>query len=117
MRYSYDRHKRRPEMRACLPLLVPILALAACGQESRQTSSSDLKTYNAEEAPPMDAQMAPPSAPSDQAERMAPPGISVTAAPGVAFNYRYGFSLPAERVSSVQEQHAQLCEKIGIAQC
>jgi len=105
-------------MRACLPLLVPILALAACSQESRQTSSQDLKTYDAEEAPPMDAQMPSPSIPRESAERIAaPPGIGVTAAPGVAFNYRYGFSLPAERVSAIQEQHAQLCEKIGIAQC
>src|SRR5687767_7772001 len=117
MRYSYVPHKRRPEMRARLPLLVPILALAACGQESHQTSSQDLKTYDAAEAPAMDVQMAPAPPPSEQAERLSPPGISVTAAPGVAFNYRYGFSLPAERVSAVQEQHAQLCEKIGIAQC
>lgn len=106
-------------MRACLPLLVPILALAACGQESRQQSSSDLKTYNADEAPAMDVQVppAPPPAMPQSVERTSAPGIGVTAAPGVAFNYRYGFSLPAERVSAVQEQHAQLCEKIGIAQC
>ncbi|HEY5721426.1 MAG TPA: hypothetical protein VIT45_03800 [Allosphingosinicella sp.] len=104
-------------MRA-LPLLVPILALAACSQESRQQSSSDLQTYNADESPAMDAQM-PPSPPEAvrSAERTVAPGIGVTAAPGVAFNYRYGFSLPAEQVSGVQEKHAQLCEKIGIAQC
>src|SRR5688572_21514614 len=117
MRYSYVPQMRRPRMRA-LPLLVPILALAACGQESRQTSSQDLKTYDAEETVSMDAQMPPPAAPSrSSAERMSAPGIGVTAAPGVAFNYRYGFSLPAEQVSGVQEKHAQLCEKIGIAQC
>ena len=105
-------------MRA-LPLLVPILALAACSQESRQQSSSDLKTYDAEEsAPAMDVQTPPPPPEAVRsAERAVAPGIGVTAAPGVAFNYRYGFSLPAERVSAVQEQHAQLCEKIGIAQC
>jgi hypothetical protein len=103
-------------MRACLPLLVPILALAACGQESRQTSSQDLKTYNVDEAPPSDAAMAPAMR-EVASERLSAPGISVTAAPGVAFNYRYGFSLPAEQVSGVQEKHAQLCEKIGIAQC
>ena len=40
-----------------------------------------------------------------------PPGIGVTAAPGVAFNYRYGFRLPAERVGEVQEQHAQPARK------
>ena len=104
-------------MRACLPLLVPFLALAACGQESRETSSQDMRTMDVDEAPAMDVQAPPPSMPSGSAERLSAPGISVTAAPGVAFNYRYGFSLPAEQVSGVQEQHAQLCEKIGIAQC
>jgi hypothetical protein len=35
---------------------------------------------------------------------MAAPGIAPTAAPGVAFNYKYAFRLPAERISGVQEQ-------------
>jgi hypothetical protein len=47
----------------------------------------------------------------------APAGIAPTAAPGVAFNYKYAFRLPAERISSVQEEHAQACEKLGIARC
>jgi hypothetical protein len=64
----------------------------------------------------MDEPMAPAMRES-AGERTSAPGIGVTAAPGVAFNYRYGFSLPAEQVSGVQEKHAQLCEKIGIAQC
>jgi hypothetical protein len=47
----------------------------------------------------------------------APAGIAPTAAPGVAFNYKYAFRLPAERISAVQEQHAQACEKLGLARC
>jgi hypothetical protein len=92
-----------------------LAVLAACSQEpNRQSTQSDLKTYDAEESvavapPPMDSRM-PRSATSA-------PGIGVTAAPGVAFNYQYGFSLPSERVAAVQEQHALACEKIGIAQC
>jgi hypothetical protein len=46
-----------------------------------------------------------------------PPSISPTAAPGVAFNYRYAFRLPGERVAAVQEQHAQTCEKLGLDRC
>ena len=103
-------------MRA-LPLLVPILALAACSQEAREQASSEPQAYSVEEAPPADMQMPAPAMRESAAERKSPPGINVTAAPGVAFNYRYGFSLPAEQVSGVQEKHAQLCEKIGIAQC
>ena len=107
-------------MRSFLPLatlpLAALLLLTACGQEQaqRSESSADLTTFNAAEAPPMDVQM--PAA-ERRADRTATPSIAVTAAPGVAFNYQYGFSLPAERVAAVQEQHAQLCEKIGIAQC
>jgi hypothetical protein len=47
----------------------------------------------------------------------APGGIAPTAAPGVAFNYKYAFRLPAERISAVQEEHAQACEKLGLARC
>jgi len=47
----------------------------------------------------------------------APGGIAPTAAPGVAFNYKYAFRLTAERISAVQEEHAQACEKLGLARC
>src|ERR1044072_6278435 len=45
------------------------------------------------------------------------PNVAVTAAPGVAFHYRYAFRLPVDRVQSVQEQHAQACEKLTVARC
>lgn len=45
------------------------------------------------------------------------PGIAVTAAPGVAFNYRYGFRLPPRAIAAVQEAHASTCEKLGITRC
>jgi hypothetical protein len=45
------------------------------------------------------------------------PGIAVTAAPGVAFTYRYAFRLPAEKLAGAQEAHAQACEKLGVAHC
>jgi hypothetical protein len=43
--------------------------------------------------------------------------VSVSAAPGVAFAYRYGFRLPADRIAGAQEQHAQACEKLGLSRC
>ena len=51
------------------------------------------------------------------AESSAGPGVTPTAAPGVAFNYSYAFRLPAERIAGVQEEHAQACEKLGLAHC
>lgn len=48
---------------------------------------------------------------------MVAPGISPTAAPGVAFSYRYAFVLPDTAIAAVQEQHASACEKLGPTQC
>ena len=45
------------------------------------------------------------------------PDVALSTAPDVAFNYRYAFRLPAERVSAVQEEHAQACERLGLNRC
>ena len=58
----------------------------------------------------------PPPPPASPAS-LAAPGISVSAAPGVAFNYRYAFRLPGPRIAATQEAHAQMCEKLGLARC
>ena len=55
--------------------------------------------------------------PTESAADVAAPGVDVTAAPGVAFDYRYAFRLPANKISAVQEAHAQACEKLGIDKC
>jgi len=65
-----------------------------------------------------DQQREPPAAKSfDVEESATAPGVDVTAAPGVAFDYRYAFRLPGNRISQVQEAHAQACEKLGIDRC
>lgn len=46
-----------------------------------------------------------------------PPNISLSAAPGVAFNFAYDFNVPDERISATQEAHASGCEKLGLARC
>lgn len=53
----------------------------------------------------------------DVAEEARAPGVAVTAAPGVAFNYRYAFRLPPLRIAAAQEAHAAACERLGIARC
>jgi len=45
------------------------------------------------------------------------PSISPTAAPGVAFNYRYAFRMPDVQIAGVQEVHAAACETLGISRC
>jgi hypothetical protein len=49
--------------------------------------------------------------------RQAGPDVAPTAAPGVAFNYRYAFRLPAGRIAAVQERHAATCEQLGVRRC
>jgi hypothetical protein len=105
-------------MRKTLSFLAILLATAGCGggdNEQRQ-SSTDLKTYDVNEPPPADPAMVEASG-SDRSSNYAPPGISPTAAPGVAFNYRYAFRLQAARISAVQERHAAACEKLGLDRC
>jgi hypothetical protein len=46
-----------------------------------------------------------------------PPNISPSAAPGVAFDYGYEFSLADDRIAATQEAHAAACEKLGLARC
>ncbi len=45
------------------------------------------------------------------------PGLTTSAAPGVAFDYRYDFTLPAKAISGVQRQHATACERLGPTRC
>jgi len=56
------------------------------------------------------------SRPRDEDQPSAP-DVPVTAAPGVAFAYRYAFALPTDRLSVVQEAHARACEALGVARC
>lgn len=108
-------------MRRFVPLTALLLATAACGgggrEQETRTTSQDLQTFDvAEEA---SAPNAPPPPPPPVASSQANggPSIGPTAAPGIAFNYRYAFRLPGERISAVQEQHAAACEKLGLDRC
>lgn len=80
---------RRPAI-----ILLPV-ALAACGQAQQGAGES--------------------AAAEDMAD--AAPGVSVTAAPGVAFAYAYSFRLPPASIARTQEAHAQACERLGVARC
>jgi hypothetical protein len=82
--------------------LAGLVLLAAC-------SRADQHDRTGQEVTASDANSA--------SEGTAAPGITPTAAPGVAFNYKYAFRLPAGRIAAVQEEHAQACEKLGLAHC
>ena len=89
-------------------ILVPTLLLAACsgsGEESQNTTAIDVQ----EELPVAEA--------TADASAMKAPGIPASAAPNLAFEYRYAFKLPDDKIGAVQEEHAEACEVLGSARC
>jgi hypothetical protein len=90
-------------MRKALGLLL-LFTAAGCSQAPNREATAPSSSQNSADI-------------ADSAASSVGPNIAVTAAPGVAFHYAYGFRLPVDRVQSVQEQHAQACEKLGIARC
>lgn len=102
-------------MRRLLPLSILLLA-ASCGSPD-QGAREDMASYDvAQNATEATEEMAADS-PATSRAPSAGPNVSVTAAPGVAFNYRYAFRLAGDRIAAVQEQHARTCEQLGIARC
>jgi hypothetical protein len=99
-------------MRYVLMATVGVASLALAGCSKTQTSSSNDDSFGASPAA-----MPRAEAPAMRESADVAPGIAVTAAPGVAFTYRYAFRLPAEKLAGAQESHAQACEKLGVARC
>ena len=106
-------------MRRSLPLLVLLLTTVAACSRSNDSDPSDrsgTSTTTANEA--ADAALPPDFAPPPtRPSREAGPDIGPANAPGVAFSYRYGFRLDAERVAEAQQEHQRLCERYGLARC
>ena len=105
-------------------IFTSILLLSACSQPRQEDEDAPVRTFDVQQEPKQMAApppMAPPgiarSADMAAAEQGAGPNVSVTAAPGVAFNYRYAYRLPNSRISAAQEAHATMCEKLGVARC
>jgi hypothetical protein len=45
------------------------------------------------------------------------PNVGVTPIAGLSLSYQYGFRVPIERISSIQEEHASQCEALTPARC
>lgn len=114
-------------MKPGFALAVGALVLAGCSQESEQRSDN-LKAYDVQQEaapasvpaePPPSGIAPPPIARTENAsgDMVAGPNISVSSAPGVAFNYRYAYRLANGRISAAQETHAAMCEKLGVTRC
>lgn len=94
-------------------ILVPTLLLAACSD-----SGGDAKEEITAEAASADVvQMELPAEEAADASAMKAPGIPASVAPNLAFEYRYAFKLPDDKIGAVQEEHAEACEVLGSARC
>jgi hypothetical protein len=94
------------------------LALIGCSEKNSESLNEapayDIAPIDASEAGPAQSIPGPADA-SPSAVRG--PNISVSSAPGVAFNYSYAFRLDDNRIAKVQEDHAAACEALGINRC
>ena len=95
-------------------LLAGCLVLAGCSSDGERENASYEATEEAG-SESMDTDGLGVDERSATASRS--PSISPTAAPGVAFNYRYAFRMPDVQIAGVQEVHAAACETLGISRC
>lgn len=84
------------------------LALIGCSEQAAEEAAS------ADAAPAAEAAS---DAAAERSAEAATPGISPTVAPGVAFDYSFAFRLDDDRISRVQQDHAEACELLGVRRC
>ena len=89
-----------------IALSLPVLLLSACSAEKDEVAASST-----------DSALESAAAPRTNAAEKAVPGINGAVAPGVAFTYAYAFSLPTKAISTVQQEHAAACLKLGASRC
>jgi hypothetical protein len=105
--------KKRHVFVAAVPLTATALILAGCsGAQERQNRESMSTVDIQQEMPPAEME-----AKAVSADAAAGPDARVSAAPGVAFNYRYAFRVPDAKIAGVQEEHAAACETLGLSRC
>jgi len=86
------RHRLNPAI-----ALLPLAILSACSQQKSEDAAATSEAAAA-------------------ANDAALPDVSAVA-PGVAFTFAYAFTLPAEKVSDVQQRHAAACGQLGLDRC
>ena len=101
-------------MRRTLPFLVLLLATTACGG---MDDSGGASNRTASQTSNMRAETGDAGLADDESSQQAGPDIGPTTAPDVAFAYRYGFRLAADRIAAVQGEHQQICERLTLARC
>ena len=89
-------------MKQALLIIPMVVALAGCGQSDKISKIVEEDSTASKEAASPSGDM---------------PNVNASVAPGVAFNYDYGFSLDEAKIARMQEVHAGQCAKLGLRQC
>ena len=106
--------------RFCLLAATAVLVAGCSQRQEPRQQAEDLRTFDVQSAPPASPAAPPPPPVSTSTEQVADgsgPNINVSAAPGVAFNYRYAYRLRDARIQAAQEAHAEMCERLTITRC
>jgi hypothetical protein len=90
-------------------MVIPLLLGAAACSKAEDAPRGGTATAESNTAEPM-------ASTSDRSGEQ-PPTIDPSVAPGVAFDFRYAFSLPEKQIALVQEGHASLCGRLGVTRC
>lgn len=89
------------------------LALVGCSEKSADESAASSSPAADAAAESVEGGGAPAARSTDEET----PGVSISSAPGVAFDYSYSFKLDDGLISKVQQEHAEACEILGTARC
>ncbi len=93
-------------------LSASLAMLAGCSE-----APTDKEAARSETVSDAAGQPPPTAASADKARSEEAPGLTTSAAPGVAFAYSYTFTLPGKAISDVQHRHAAACEELGAQRC
>src|SRR5688500_12965066 len=106
-------------MRRSLPVIALLLATAACQGAEQESDTVQMSDNMSEAASDSSLAPAPSELPSSsgRAGFEASPDVRPTAAPGVAFDYRYAFRLEPDRVAEAQQEHQRICERYTVNRC
>jgi Domain of unknown function (DUF4349) len=122
---------RKMSLIIALPLLAAIAGCSGANEGERETNTTidvaeaapaakseiaaEAAASAAEEA--ADANNEPIASKGGGAVFTKPAAVSPSVAPGVAFQYRYDFRVPGDKIEAVQDEHAAACETLGLSRC
>jgi Domain of unknown function (DUF4349) len=111
-RFSKESEMRKMSWMIALPLLAVVAGCSAENEVGEQAAAE----AGAEAADASVAKVAATET-AEGAVFTKPAAVSPSVAPGVAFQYRYDFRVPGDKIEAVQDEHAAACKTLGLSRC